>query len=100
MVLFLVYWLWSLLSFGTSLRDAMDMHQLYTSRLKISPTDIHTIEWSEVRQKGSEAGRMSRWFRAACCVPSLLLQLIHFVGMGHGGGASAKHAHNPPTCVL
>ncbi|CAM9743593.1 unnamed protein product, partial [Laminaria digitata] len=48
MVLFLVYWMWSLLSFGTSLRDAMDMHQLYTSRLKISPTDIHTIEWSEV----------------------------------------------------
>lgn len=68
MVLFLVYWMWSLLSFGTSLRDAMDMHQLYTSRLKISPTDIHTIEWSEVCSGGYQKRGMSRWFRAACCV--------------------------------
>lgn len=49
MVLFLVYWVWSLLSFWNSLRDATDMHHLYTTRLGISRTDLHTIEWSEVR---------------------------------------------------
>lgn len=48
MVLFLVYWVWSLLSFWHSLRDATDMHHLYTTRLGISCTDMHTIEWSEV----------------------------------------------------
>ncbi|CAM9846126.1 unnamed protein product, partial [Scytosiphon promiscuus] len=48
MVLFLVYWAWSLLSFWNSLRDATDMHHLYTTRLEISRTDLHTIEWSEV----------------------------------------------------
>ena len=87
MVLFLVYWMWSLLSFGTSLRDAMDMHQLYTSRLKISPTDIHNIEWSEVWQEEFESWvvlvprGLLRFFA--------LLQLFHSEGMGHGGVARA-----------
>ncbi|CAN0020353.1 unnamed protein product [Ascophyllum nodosum] len=48
MFLFLLYWLWSLLSLCASLRDFVDMHHLYNSRLGISAVDMHTIEWSEV----------------------------------------------------
>lgn len=76
MFLFLLYWVWSLLSFWASLRDAIDMHHLYTSRLKISPVDLHTIEWSEVSvpsasvsvgwKPGKEAGRRSPASGAGC----------------------------------
>lgn len=48
MFLFLVYWVWSLLSFWASLRDAIEMHHLYTSRLGISAMDMYTMDWSEV----------------------------------------------------
>ncbi|CAM9970570.1 unnamed protein product, partial [Discosporangium mesarthrocarpum] len=46
--LFFLYWVWSLLSFWATLRDAMDMHHLFTARLGISAMDLHTIEWNEV----------------------------------------------------
>ncbi|CAM9271814.1 unnamed protein product [Choristocarpus tenellus] len=48
MFLFLMYWLWSLLSFWATLRDSMDMHHLYTTRLGISAMDLHSVEWNEV----------------------------------------------------
>ena len=46
--LFSVYWLWTVLSFGTQARDAMGMHRFFQHRLGISQRDLQTIEWHEV----------------------------------------------------
>eukprot|EP01084_Bolivina_argentea_P223329 377886_1 len=60
-LLFLAYWLWSILASRNAIRDAFQMMSLYRDRFGINEKEIHTIEWSEVVSRFLELQNSGRY---------------------------------------
>ena len=60
-LIFLVYWLWTIVSFLTQAREATEMHAIFKHRLGIGDRELQTIQWHQVVSRLEEEQKSGRY---------------------------------------